>query len=98
MQISKVLALHLRINHPNIIRIYDVFADESYVYVVEEFMESGTLEQLIGKNKAPLKESEVGEKVCEIVGAAKYIHGRNYIHGGLKPASILICLVWNWFM
>ena len=56
-QISKILALHLRINHPNIVRIFDVFADESYVYVVEEFMESGTLEQLIAKNKAALKEN-----------------------------------------
>jgi serine/threonine protein kinase len=40
---AKVISFHLKLTHPNIIRIYEVFSDENYVYIVEEFMESGTL-------------------------------------------------------
>lgn len=70
-------------------KVYDVFCDESYVYLVEEFMESGTLDKYM-KKKANWKEAEAGERISEVCSGMKYIHQKNLIHGGLKPSSILV--------
>jgi len=41
------LGLQFRSSHPNIIQIYDVFCDNEFVYLIEEFMESGSLKNYL---------------------------------------------------
>lgn len=41
--IEKEILLHRTLNHPNIVKLIDVMEDSEYVYLVEEFCESGEL-------------------------------------------------------
>ena len=52
-------------------------------------MESGNLDKYM-KKKINWKEAESGERISEVCSGMKYIHQKNLIHGGLKPASILV--------
>ena len=88
---AKAIINHLMLDHPNVIKLYDVFSDDQYVYLVEEFMESGTLDEHLLKIKKKMKINDIADKIYQIALALRYIHEKGLIHGGLKPSSILIC-------
>ena len=88
---AKAIINHFKLDHPNILKLYDVFADDQYVYLLEEFMESGTLDEHILKIKKKIKINDIADKIYQIGLALKYIHDKGFIHGGLKPSSILLC-------
>lgn len=58
-------------------------------YMVEPFMRGKTLRRLVErKGKQPF--SRVENIIRELLDALDYIHGRGYIHGNIKPSSILL--------
>jgi serine/threonine protein kinase len=68
-----------RLNHPNIVNVYDTGVDGDTNYIVMEYVEGRTLaEYLAGGGKlAPAKAAEIAEKVAEALAAA---HGQGVIH------------------
>jgi len=82
-----------KLNHPNIIKFYEIVEDEKNLYLIFEFIEGGTLFDLIEENKEKgkrfsLKESiYIIKNVCE---AIKYSHSQNIIHCDIKPSNIMI--------
>lgn len=72
-------------NHPNIIRIYDVFEENDTAYYVMEYIESGTLSDL-GK----ISEEKALRYIRQVADALSYIHERSINHLDIKPANILI--------
>ena len=78
-----------RLNHPNIVNVYDTGVDGDTNYIVMEYVEGRTLaEYLSGGGKlSPVKASEIGEKVAEALAAA---HAQGVIHRDIKPANIMV--------
>ncbi len=78
-----------RLNHPNIVNVYDTGVDGDTNYIVMEYVEGRTLaEYLAGGGKlAPTKAAEIGEKVAEALAAA---HAQGVIHRDIKPANIMV--------
>lgn len=76
-------------DHPNIIKLYDVFEEPSYYFLVTEMMRGGELFDRI-VTKAFYNEKEARD-VCQIIfGALKYCHDRNCAHRDLKPENLLL--------
>jgi WD40 repeat protein/predicted Ser/Thr protein kinase len=77
-----------RLQHPNIVQVYEVGEQRGLPYFSLEFVDGGSLEDRIdGKPMAPIAAAQLLEKVARGVQAA---HARNIIHRDLKPANILI--------
>ncbi len=78
-----------RLNHPNIVGIYDSGADGETQYIVMEFIEGRTLADFMsaGGKFTPMNGVEVAEKVCE---ALAYAHIGGVIHRDIKPANIMV--------
>jgi len=78
------------LQHPNIVTIHDIGADEDGPFVVMEYLEGQTLEEVIENAPLPLKEfTQLVRETLLGLGAA---HARNILHRDLKPANIM--LVW----
>jgi eukaryotic-like serine/threonine-protein kinase len=78
-----------RLNHPNIVGVYDSGADGETQYIVMEFIEGRTLADFMagGGSFTSFSAIEVAEKVCD---ALAYAHVAGVIHRDIKPANVMV--------
>ncbi len=73
----------------HIVQVYDHFKEDNAYFIVMEYVDGITLEDLIQK-KRYLSNQAASLIFCEICKALKYAHDQNVIHRDIKPANILI--------
>lgn len=77
------------LSHPNVVSIYDVGQEEDVHYIVMEYIEGKTLNDLI-KEKAPLQVEDAVHYASQIADALDHAHHNEIIHRDIKPHNILI--------
>lgn len=77
-----------RLNHPNIIRIYDAGRHRKLPYMAVELATHGSLADLL--RRGPLPERETAELLKQFALAVHAAHGAGVIHRDLKPANVLL--------
>lgn len=77
------------LSHSNVVSIYDVGQEEDIHYIVMEYIEGTTLNELI-KEKAPLQVEEAVHIASQICDALDHAHHNQIIHRDIKPHNILI--------
>lgn len=77
------------LSHPNVVSIYDVGQEEDVHYIVMEYVEGTTLNDLI-KERAPLQVEEAVHVAGQICDALDHAHHNQIIHRDIKPHNILI--------
>ena len=77
------------LNHANIIRIYDVFEEHGTAYYVMEYLDRGSLRDLVNR-RGKLSEQEALFYIKQIASALAYIHERRMNHLDVKPNNVLI--------
>lgn len=83
------LEMLLGLDHPNILKIYDIIEDEKHVYIIEEYCEGGDLFHFTINNKL-LSEDLVKVITRQILEGLVYLHTNKIIHRNLKSENILI--------
>lgn len=78
-----------RINHPNIVNIYDVGQEGDIYYIVMELVEGRTLKEIIS-NEAPLAVERAVDIAIMICDGVHHAHEKGIIHRDIKPHNILI--------
>ena len=86
MKEAKTIA---RLNHPNIIHIFDVFAENNTGYYVMEYIDGESLGDLV-KRKGALSEVEAVKYIRAVAEALGYIHDRKIMHLDIKPANVMV--------
>ena len=77
------------LEHPNIVKIFDVFEENGTAYYVMEFLNGDSLSERVKKN-GPLPEGEALKYIRQVAGALSFIHDRNSLHFDVKPSNILV--------
>ena len=77
-----------KIDHKNIIKIFEFYIDENNYYLVTEYCKGGELFALLRKTK--LTEIQVAYIMFQLFSAINYCHKMKIIHRDLKPENILI--------
>jgi serine/threonine protein kinase len=77
------------LSHPNIVSIYDVGQEQEVHYIVMEYVEGVTLNDVI-KERAPLQVEEAVHFASQICDALDHAHINQIIHRDIKPHNILI--------
>lgn len=77
-----------KLDHPNIIRIIDVFDENSTSYYVMEYIEGGSLSNKLGTTG--LSMSDATRYILQVAEALKYIHKQNISHLDIKPSNIML--------
>ena len=78
-----------RLNHPNIITIYDVIREDDQTYIVMQFVDGQTLQGLIESGRTFSPRDVVG-LLKPVAEALDYAHAGGIVHRDVKPANILI--------
>jgi len=77
-----------RLNHPNIVTIYDVGEDQGVAYIAMDFIEGDTLSKYMFKENL-LKTRVVMEIGLKVADALSYAHQQKVVHRDIKPANIM---------
>jgi WD40 repeat protein/serine/threonine protein kinase len=77
-----------RLQHPNIVQVYDVGAVDGRLYLALEFVAGGTLKQRLTGTPLPPREAAALTEV--VARAAEFAHRQGILHRDLKPANILL--------
>ena len=78
-----------RLEHPNIVPVYDAGrADDGLCYVVSKFLQGSDLKERILQGRPPFQES--AELVAAVADALHYAHTKGLVHRDIKPANILL--------
>jgi len=76
------------LNHPNIITIHEIDAQDGVDFIVMEFVEGQTLDQIIGRRGLRLTEAfKYGVQIADALAKA---HAAGIVHRDLKPANIMV--------
>ncbi|HEX2424343.1 MAG TPA: Stk1 family PASTA domain-containing Ser/Thr kinase [Actinomycetota bacterium] len=78
-----------RLNHPNLVQVYDTGSDDGVHYIVMEYVEAKTLADYLsgGGRIMPERAVELAEAVCDALEVA---HAQGVIHRDVKPANIMV--------
>jgi len=78
-----------QVDHPNIVRLIDVYEDERHICLVMELMLGGELfDQILEKEQ--FSEHEAREATKAIVDAIRYCHSKGICHRDIKPENLLL--------
>ena len=78
-----------KLSHPNIMQIFEVFDDNTNVYIVSEYCKGGELFDIISK-KGSFTEKDACVIMKQLMSAICYSHQNNIVHRDLKPENILM--------
>ncbi len=82
------------INHPNVIKLIEVKENNEYYFIVTEYINGGSLKEIINEykkvNNKQLSEEMVQYIMRQIIEAIKYLHNKKIINGFLSLNNIYI--------
>lgn len=78
-----------KLNHPNVVDVYDVGEFEGRHYIVMEYIRGRTLKQLISQRGA-LHVDEAVNIMKQLTSAVEHAHENNIIHRDIKPQNVLV--------
>ncbi|XP_065878751.1 mitogen-activated protein kinase kinase 10 [Euphorbia lathyris] len=79
-----------RVDSPFIVRCYAVFDSEEDLCFAMEYMEKGSLNEILISNKNLLTEDFISNIARCVLNGLKYLHGMQIVHGDIKPSNLLI--------
>lgn len=77
-----------RLNHPNLVVVFDTGSDEGQPFIVMELVRGRSLQQVISAGN--LTEDRALEIVADVCSALAYAHSQGLVHRDVKPGNILI--------
>ncbi len=78
-----------RLDHPNIVELYDVGEDEGRPYIMLEYVEGRSLAEFASRGEG-LSIPVLLRIAATVAGALEHAHRRDVIHKDLKPSNIIV--------
>ena len=94
-QLIREIEILKQIDHPNVVKLIDVFENESHFCLVMDLMEGGDMLSLIDRrfekeDLEKFEEDEACETVKSVILAIQYCHGIGIVHRDIKPENLLL--------
>ena len=78
-----------KLEHENIIKLYEVYESDNHVYLVLELLHGGELFERIVK-KGQYSEKDACILMRNLLSALAYMHGKGLMHRDLKPENLIL--------
>jgi tRNA A-37 threonylcarbamoyl transferase component Bud32 len=77
-----------RLEHRNILPVYDFGEQEGTTYLVMRYLQAGTVKDILRQGPRPL--AETARLITDIAAALDYAHAQGIIHRDVKPSNVLV--------
>ncbi len=88
MRFQREARVVARLEHPNIVPVYDYAEHEQRPYLVLKYIEGDTLKARL--NQGPLTSEEIEQVVNSVGAALEYAHRQGILHRDIKPSNVMI--------
>ncbi len=78
-----------RLNHPNVVQVYDAGRDGDAIYISMEYLEGGSLEELLVR-EGRLSASTAVPMILDALEALAYAERQHIVHRDIKPGNLLM--------
>ena len=86
-QMKKEFDILRKLDHPNIMKIYEAFESKNTIYIVTEYLSGGTLLEYFEKHN--FSEHQIVNILIQFIRALAYCHGFEVAHRDLKPENLM---------
>ena len=93
LEIINEINILMKMDHPNIVKIFEFYNSPTHFYLITEYCEGGCLFDLIVKqfkNNGPFTEIQASYIMHQVFSVVNYCHKMKIIHRDLKPENILV--------
>lgn len=88
-RVKTEIQVSIKMAHPNIIKIFEYFESERYIWIIMELMKGGELFDYIIE-RGMLTENDAIAIMRQVLHALKFIHEKNIIHRDIKPENLML--------
>lgn len=92
LQQKKEIEVLLKLDHQNIIKLYEIYEDTESIHLVTELCYGESLFNLVFESNNGISENKARNIMRQIVAALSHIHASNVVHRDLKPENILFSI------
>src|SRR6476660_6836530 len=78
-----------RLNHPNVVRVFDIVQTEDFPWIVMEYVPSRSLDQII-KADGPISPDRAVHIGLGVLAALRAAHSVGVLHRDVKPSNVLL--------
>jgi serine/threonine protein kinase len=89
VSMQKEISILRKIDHPNVIKLHEVYESDLYVHLVLEYLKGGELFQKL-QSKGLYSEKDASQAIQHVLEALDYCHTRNIVHRDLKPENLIL--------
>lgn len=86
---DKEIAYLKRLDHPNVVKLLDVFKRKLNTYLVLEYFDTD-LQKVISNPKVSLSRETIRSYMRQILECAKYLHDNKVMHRDFKPSNVFV--------
>ncbi|HSD24045.1 MAG TPA: serine/threonine-protein kinase [Solirubrobacterales bacterium] len=87
---SREARLAARLDHPNVVQVFDVGEDEERPFIVMEHVEGGTLEDRLNRRRRSLERGESLRLLGQLCQGLGHAHTKKLVHRDIKPQNLLL--------
>ncbi|KAI3760737.1 hypothetical protein L1987_51136 [Smallanthus sonchifolius] len=88
-QIKREISIMKLVRHPNVVRLHEVLASRTKIYIILEFITGGELFDKI-VHHGRLSEAESRRYFQQLIDGVEYCHSKGVYHRDLKPENLLL--------
>ncbi|CAJ0754558.1 14436_t:CDS:2 [Entrophospora sp. SA101] len=87
--LRREIEIQSNLRHPNILRLYGHFYDETHVFLILEYAAEGELYKHLEKC-TKFTEKQASRYIAQVASALVYLHQKHIIHHDIKPENLLL--------
>ncbi|HEV3027296.1 MAG TPA: protein kinase, partial [Planctomycetota bacterium] len=78
-----------KLNHPNIVQVYDVKRHNEYYYFSMEFVSGGSVQEILNKQKK-ISADQAVQMILDAAKGLDYAHKKGIVHRDVKPDNLML--------
>jgi serine/threonine protein kinase len=87
---SREARLAAKLDHPNIVQVFDVGEDDGRPYIVMEQVDGGTLDDRLNGRRRSIDTNEGLRLLSQLCGGLGHAHAKKLVHRDIKPQNLLL--------
>ena len=82
--------LAAKLDHPNVVQVFDVGEEDDRPYIVMELVDGGTVAERLERRRRSLPQTDAVRLLCQLCDGLGHAHGKKLVHRDIKPQNLLL--------